>query len=88
MMKRLLIFIIHSTFQLIASTLSEQQTIVFYRLIAKIFKYIGKDVLARKILSKIIKIDQIDYKSDSLNDMLLGYYDYSITAKKIYRDFK
>lgn len=82
--KRFFIFCLHATFQLITSTLSENQTIIFYRLAAKLFKYIGKDNLARKILSKIIKIDQIDFKSDSLNDMLLGYYSYSIKAKKIF----
>ena len=86
--KRFFTFLMHICFQIISSTLSEEYTIVFYRLIAKCFKLVGKDVLARKILSKIIKIDQIDFKSDSLNDMLLGYYNYSIKAKEIYRDFK
>ena len=81
-------FFIHGSFQIISSTLSEENTIIFYRLVAKFFKFIGKDILARKILSKIIKIDKIDCKSNSLNDMLLGYYDYSIKAKEIYRDFK
>ena len=88
MIKRLAIFFLHGIFEAITSTLSEEHTIVFYKLIAKFFKSIGKDVLARKILSKIIKIDQIDFQSDSLNDMLLGYYDYSIKAKEIHRDFK
>ena len=88
LIKRVLIFFIHCTFQLIASPLSNEQTIVFYKLIARIFKYLGKDALARRIFSKIIKIDQIDFQSDASNDMLLGYYDYSIKAKDIYRDIK
>ena len=88
LIKRVLIFFIHCTFQLIASPLSNEQTIVFYKLIARIFKYLGKDALARRIFSKIIKIDQIENQSDASNDMLLGYYDYSIKAKEIYRDIK
>ncbi|AIQ98280.1 class I SAM-dependent methyltransferase [Prochlorococcus sp. MIT 0801] len=86
--RNFVVYFIHFSFRMITSVLSDSHTIVFYKFISKISKLLGQDVLARKILSKIIQIDKINHNSHTLNDMLSGYYESSSEAKKTYQDFK